>query len=82
MAQKKDKCLTCCFVQAFVQPNAANKLSVTLFHGQIQEIFSLLHRPELVQENDVVQALLICPLPDIGYDSKSKIISEVNLRPE
>ncbi|CAH3186019.1 unnamed protein product, partial [Porites evermanni] len=77
VAQKKDRCLTRCFVQAITQLNTTSKVTVTLFHEQIQEVFSLLGRPESLEENEVTLALLDCPLLDIVYDNKSKIVSQV-----
>ena len=82
VAQKKDRCLTRCFVQAVTQLNTTSKVTVTMFHEQIQEVFSLLGRPESLEENDVTLALLDCPLLDIVYDNKSKIVSQVSFHPE
>lgn len=82
VAQKKDRCLTRCFVQAITQLNTTSKVTVTLFHEQIQEVFSLLGRPESLEENEVTLALLDGPLLDIVYDNKSKIVSQVSFHPE
>lgn len=61
MAQKKDRCLTGGFVQAVTQLNTTSKVTVTMFHEQIQEVFSLLGRPESLEENEVTLALLLFP---------------------
>ena len=82
VAQKKDRCLTGGFVQAVTKLNTTSKVTVTMFHEQIQEVFSLLGRQESLEENEVTLALIDCPLLDIVYDKKSKIVSQVSFHPE
>lgn len=79
LAQRKDKCITQCFVQAMVELDAKDKVNVT-FHEQILQIFSLLSHPESVEEQDVTEALLDCPFLDITFDQKSNIVSKLSFQ--
>lgn len=79
LLQKKSKCPTKCVVQALVDVHEHSKITLTLFTETIQQIFCLLSLPTSQNEGEVTSALLDCPLLNITYDQKTKIVSNVSL---
>ena len=58
------------FVHALIQPDANNKLSVTLVYEQMQQIFLV-----ALEKQETTAALLELPSVETTFDPKSKIVN-------